>query len=435
MAAPSIPLSALSLPLVVFLPEFYSGPLGLSLSVVGTVFMLVRLADILFDPLFGGVMDRTRTRLGRFLPWMMFGAPIIMLGMTMLFTAEPGVGPLYLTVWLIVAYAGWSIVSLAQLALAANISPDYNERSRIFSWWQVAFMIGMILVMLLPKIVASMGATDAASGMRSMAWLVVILMPIMVGLTVLLVRERPTVSQPSHSGLRAYFGLLRLAVVRRLLLTELLLGLSSGTGSTLALFFYTRSKEIDRADVGMVFIAQFVVGTIAASFWSWLARRIGKHRALAVSAILYAVVQIGFYYAPAGNLAAVMLVSGGIGIVYAATAMLPRAMMADVADEERLNSGADRTGLLFALLIGVWKIGQALSVGLMFALLDMIGFDPAPKAVNSETALGGLTALFIGIPAVLSLAAAWAIYNYSLTPERHAQIRRLLAARDEAQES
>src|SRR3546814_9652140 len=118
------------------------------------------LLDIAFDPLIGGVMDRTRTRIGRYRPWLLAGAPMVMLAMGMLFMASPGVGPWHLAIWLVLAYAGWSILSLSQLALASNVSPDYNERSRIYGWWQVAFFLGMIGAMLLPKLVQMQGFTS-----------------------------------------------------------------------------------------------------------------------------------------------------------------------------------------------------------------------------------------------------------------------------------
>ena len=430
LAAPSIPLSALSLPLVVFLPEFYSGPLGLDLALVGTVFMIVRLADIAFDPVIGAVMDRLQTPIGRYRPWLLAGAPMVMLGMAMLFTAGRGVGPAYLATWLVVAYAGWSTLSLAQLALAANVSPDYHERSRIYGWWQIAFMIGMIMAMLLPKLVAGLGNSDPAAGMRAMAWLVVALTPLLVGFTVIVVRERPIVSSGSASGPREYLGLLRLSVVRRLLLAEALLGVAGGTGATLTVFFFTRVKLLARPDVGLVLIAQFVVSVFSTALWTWLAGRIGKHRALAVSSLLYAATLFGYFAVPAGSLAGAMLVSGVAGIAYSATALLPRAMMADVADEQRLATGANRTGLLFALLIGIWKIGQALSVGLTFVLLDAIGFRAAPGVASSQQAVAGLTMLYIGLPALLSAAAAIAILRYPLTAARHAEIRLALEIRD-----
>src|SRR5215210_16993 len=91
-AGPCLPLAAMGLPLVVYLPEYYSNALGLPLATVGAAFMGVRLLDIMFDPFIGGVMDRTRTRWGRFRPWLALGAPPLMLATYALFMAAHGVG-------------------------------------------------------------------------------------------------------------------------------------------------------------------------------------------------------------------------------------------------------------------------------------------------------------------------------------------------------
>jgi len=423
LSGPSIPLSALSLPMVAFLPEYYSGELGLDLALVGTVFMVVRLLDIFFDPLLGGIMDRTHTAMGRYRPWLLVAVPMIMLAMAMLFMAKPGVGALHLTIWLVVAYAGWSVLALAQLALAANVSPDYHERSRIYGWWQVAFFIGMIGAMLVPKIASIYGLSSPAAGMQAMAWLVIVLTPMMVIFAVATVRERPIDASRKGGGLREYFGLMRHPAVRRLLACEGLMGLASGATSTLALFFFTRLLSLGRADVGLLLIGHFLVGLVFTPVWSWLANRIGKHRALAVATIAYASVQSLFLFVPAHNLLAALAIQSLAGLSYGATSALPRAMTADVADEQRLETGQERTGLLYALLIGVWKIGQALSVGIMFYVLAWIGFDPAPGAANPESALDGLLVLYVGLPILLSLVAAWVAFRYPLTAEKHAAIR------------
>lgn len=423
LSGPSIPLSALSLPMVAFLPEYYSGELGLDLALVGTVFMVVRLLDIALDPLLGGIMDRTHTAMGRYRPWLLIAAPMIMLGMGMLFMARPGVGALHLTIWLVVAYAGWSVLALSQLALAANVSPDYHERSRIYGWWQAAFFIGMITAMLMPKIAAIYGYASPAAGMRAMAWLVIALTPIMVILTVAIVRERPIDITRKGGGLREYFGLMRHPAVQRLLACEGLMGLASGATSTLAVFFFTRRLGLGRADVGLLLIGHFLVGLAFTPIWSWLANRIGKHRALGVATLVYACIQALFLFVPANHLLIALVVQSMAGLSYGATSALPRAMTADVADEQRLATGQERTGLLYALLIGVWKIGQALSVGIMFYVLAWIGFDPAPTAANPASALNGLTVLYVGLPILLSLMATWVAFRYPLTAAKHAVIR------------
>ncbi|PKP93885.1 MFS transporter [Sphingomonas koreensis] len=423
LAGPSIPLAALSLPLVVYLPAYYSGTLGLDLAMVGTVFMVVRLLDIGFDPFIGGVMDRMKTRFGRYRPWLAIAAPIIMLSMGMLFMARPGVGPLYLTGWLLMAYAGWSIMTLAQLALAANVSPDYHERSRIYGWWQIAFSIGMIGAMLMPKLVGMAGITGQAASMAAMAWLVIVLAPVMVSITLALVRERPVVAERQGGGLRDYFEMMRNRTVQRLLACEALLGITGGATSTLALFYFTRTKGLDAADLGLLFIVHAIAGMALTPLWSRLAIAIGKHHALAVAALVYAAGQVAIWAVPAGQLVLLLLAQGIVGIAYGGSSLLPRAMIADVSDKERLRTRQERTGLLYALLIGVWKIGQAVSVGLMFWALSLFAFNPAPGATNAASAMMGLQILYIGLPILLCCAAAWVAFRYPLTAARHAEIR------------
>lgn len=432
LSGPSIALSALSLPLVVYLPSYYSGSLNLDLGVVGAVFMIVRIIDIAFDPLIGGWMDRTRTPIGRYKPWLAAGAPMIMAGMLMLFTATPGVGPLYLAAWLLVAYGGWSVLGLAQLALAANASPDYHERSRIYSWWQFAFMLGMVAAMLIPKLLVLIGRPGQAAAMSTMAWFVVVVTPLVTAFAFFAVPERIDAQRSHGGGIGAYLRLARRADVRIVLLGELLLGLGAGTTTTLAVFFFALAKGIAPADIGLILIGQFVVALLVTPLWTRLAGRLGKHRALALAAVGSGTMQIPLYLMPGGSLVIATAVFSLVGLFYGAIAMLPRAMIADCADANRLDTGHDGTGLLFALLIGVWKIGQALSVGLLFTILDWIGFKPALDAENTAGALGRLQLLYCFVPLVLSLAAALLLLRYPLTGARHAQIREALARRTAA---
>jgi Na+/melibiose symporter-like transporter len=413
---------------VVYLPSYYSGSLHLDLGVVGAIFMIVRIIDIGFDPVLGGWMDRTRTRFGRYRPWMTVGAPMIMAGMLMLFTASPGVGPVHLAVWLLVAYGGWSVLGLAQLALAANASPDYQERSRIYAWWQFAFMLGMVAAMLIPKILALLGRPGQAEAMNMMAWFVVVATPLMTGLTLAIVPERNEARASHGGGIGAYLRLAKRADVRIVLLGELLLGLAAGTTTTLAVFFFSLAKGIAAADVGVILIGQFAVALIVTPVWTRLAGRLGKHRALALAATGSGLMQIPLYLMPGGSLIVAVGVFSLVGLFYGAIAMLPRAMIADCSDANRLDSGEDSTGLLFALLVGVWKIGQAFSVGLLFSILEWVDFKPALDAQNTAEALGRLELLYCFIPLVLSALAALLLLRYPLTGTRHAEILEALGS-------
>jgi GPH family glycoside/pentoside/hexuronide:cation symporter len=73
------------------------------------------------------------------------------------------------------------------------------------------------------------------------------------------------------------------------------------------------------------------------------------------------------------------------GLPYSAAPLLVRSMMADIGDEERLASGVDRTGLLYAIVNGTVKLGYALAIG-VFLLLSWLGFDPKVPSAQGDTA-------------------------------------------------
>jgi Na+/melibiose symporter-like transporter len=427
-AAPCLPLAAVGLPLVVYLPEFYVSELGLSLGAVGAAFLIVRLIDIMFDPFIGGLMDRTRTQWGRFRPWLVMGGPLVMAGAFALFMAKPGIGPVYLWFWLIVVYAGYSMMVVSHTAWGAVLTTDYRERSRVYGWWQSGNVVGMILVLTLPPIITLAFKGDHAAGIRSMGWFVVLLIPFTVLLATRSVGEPVAPIVRHASGLPQYFALLKRGSVQKLLIADLLMGLAPGIAGALFFFFFERIKHFDKTQAGLLLLIYFVAALAGAPLWPILAKRIGKHQALAVASVLYAGVQICAVLTPAGNSWAGMAILILAGIPYAAAPLLVRAMMADIGDEERLASGADRTGLLYAIVNGTVKLGHAFAIG-AFPLLALFGFDPKSPTATGETAL---IALYAIVPAAMGLVVAAVMLRYPLDATRVAEIQRQLAARDAA---
>ena len=426
-ASPCLPFAGLGLPLIVYLPAFYATDLGLSLTAVGYAFMLVRVLDIGFDPFIGGVMDATRFRHGRFRLWLVLSVPLLCLSSWMLFMAKPGVGVGYLLVWLLVVYAGTSISTLAQIAWGAVLSPDYDQRSRIYAWWQAGNVVGMILVLTLPALLPRFGFTAHAAGVAAMGWFVVILAPVTVAIAVLSVPEPERAATPRRASLGAYFALMRRPSVIRLLAADFLIGAGPAITGALFFFFFEQAKGFTRASASLLLLLYFLGGLAGAPLWAWLAVRLGKHRALALSAGLYAAVTFAVLAIPRGEMVTAGALMFLIGVPYAAGPFLLRAMMADVGDEVRLDTSIDRTGLLYALLSGTVKIGSAVAVGVAFPVLQLVGFDP--KASDAE-GLVGLQGLFVGLPALLSLIAGALVFGFPITPARHAEIRRRLDLRD-----
>jgi GPH family glycoside/pentoside/hexuronide:cation symporter len=414
-AGPCVPLAALGLPLVVYLPEYYANELGLGLGVVGVIFTWVRLADVGLDPLLGALMDRTNTRFGRFKPWLLLGGPLLFASAWMLFFATKGVGPARLWIWLPVAYAAFSICVLAQTAWGSLLSSDYNQRSRVYGWWQGANVVGILLAL------RDLLGEGRAASVKAMGLFIVVTTPIFIGLALWKAPEPRAPTNLHGATLKDYGVLFANGSVRRILGIDALIGISAGVTGALFFFFFERVKGFSDMQTGLLILAYFISALGFAGLWAKLAKTLQKHGAVALASALCAIFQGGIVFIPDGNFPIALVAVILAGLPYSACALILRAMTADAGDEIRLQTGVDRTGLLYALLAGTSKLGYAVSVGATFPILAAAGFS-ATGAGDPSQGLGMLTALYGFGPFVLAALAIPLALGYRLDAQRHAQI-------------
>jgi len=427
---PGLPVAALGLPLVVYLPPYYAGTLGLPLATVGFIFAFVRIVDIPLDPLLGALMDNTRSRFGQFRPWMLAGALFLMAGAWLLFMAQPGVTALATFTALFILYIGFSCMNLSQVAWGSRLSGDYGERARIFGVWTAFNVFGTLTVLFIPPVIGWI-TPDApeSAGVQAMGWFIILLAPLSVVAAALIVPEGEAPigdHRVRFADVRAVLADRRMA---RLLAVDLMIAIAPGVTGALFIFFFTAVLDFPLATASALLLGYFIAGLVAAPLWIRLATVWGKHKATALAATWFGVAQIGILVVPLGNVQVAAVAMVVAGIPFAAPAFLLRAMMADLNDAQSLDRqdnnvpGADTTGLNFAILTATAKLGYAIPVGLAYPLLGLIGFDPTPGAENSESALTGLRWIFAVPPLLLGLSAAAVIWGWPITAQVHAGIR------------
>lgn len=424
-AGPGLPIGAVGLPMIVYLPPYYAGALGLDLAAVGLVFFLVRALDLPLDPLLGHMMDRTRGRFGRYRPWLLAGGLTLAAGVWLVFMARPGISAFAAFAFLMILYLGYSLTAVAQLGWGATLSDDYHQRSRIFSWWMAAQVLGMILVLLLPPLVGG----GAAGGIHAMGWFVIVLAPLTVLAMALWVPERDRAGERPHATRAELKALARNPLLLRLVLLDVLTSVAPGITGAMFLFYFEHRLGFDAREASLLLLVYFVAGFAAAPLWIALARRIGKHRALTAAGLSYACFHFILSLLPPAGYWVALPAMAIAGLPYIAAPSLLRAMLNDAADVDRLETGLDRNALLQALLTSTQKISYALPVALIYPVLSLIGFNPKPGAANTENAIWGMTLLFVVSPLVLMLAAAWVASRWPLDREAHASVQETLAAR------
>jgi Na+/melibiose symporter-like transporter len=230
-----------------------------------------------------------------------------------------------------------------------------------------------------------------------------------IGLAMFAVPEPVNTGAAPHGGPRAYLALFKNKAVRKLLWADLLLGVAPGITGSLLFFFFGQIKGYGHTEASLFMLLYFIAGLVGAPFWAWLATKIGKDKALAVASLVFAAFYIGATLVPGGNFALTAAAMFIAGLPYAAGLFLLRAMMADVGDEVRLETGVDRTGLMFSILSATTKIGHVVAL-IPYLVLQGVGFQAVPPVGgNSETSLLTLQILFILVPGLLLAAAAYFI--------------------------
>ena len=420
---PGLPLAALLLPLYVTLPAFYAVDLGLGFSIVGLVLLLARLWDMVTDPLIGSLSDRLSTRYGRRRPWLVAGAPPVMVSAGFLFLPVSEAGWLWLLVWTMALYLGATMILLPYSAWGAELSPDYDERSRIAGWREGLVVLGTLLAAGLPALVGA----DRSASLEVIAWSLWIVLPACLLIAIRFVPERPPppkVQLHWRQGLRVLW---RNGPFRRLIAAYFINGIANGLPATLFLLYVERVLE--KPDwSGLLLFVYFLCGVAAIPVWLRLSQRWGKHRTW-VAAMLWAALVFAFVpLLGPGDHVWFLVICVVTGVCLGADLTLPASMQADVIDLDSLRSRRNRAGLYFGLWGLATKLALALAVGIAFPLLDLAGLETDGEG-STAFGLFALAGLYSLLPAAIKLGAVALVVGYPITAARQRRIRRLIDAR------
>jgi Na+/melibiose symporter-like transporter len=320
-------------------------------------------------------------------------------------------------------YVGWTFATISILAWSAELATDYDARTRVQGAYQAALMVGLIAVLVIPAVYELSGTAALREKMRGVGWFIVVLLPVTFVAALAWVPETK-VTERAHLHWRDLVGaIVGSRPLRRLLLADLLVGLSSGVSGSLIVFVARDAFALgDRS--GVLMLAYFVTGCVAIPLWIWFSRRAEKHTAL-IWAQLYSVALLPvFFVTPVGNFWAALVIIALFGLPYASHRFLMKAMMADITDDDQVRTGRMQAGVYFGLLAMTEKIGLALAVGVTYPLLAWVGFRTGVR--NDQAALDGLVLLFVLLPAALHVLAALALWRFPLgRAAQHALRRRI----------
>ena len=423
----AIPLAALGLPLVVYLPPFYAGPVGLGVGTVGIIFMIARFWDIFTDPIMGMIVDRYPSRWGKRKHWIAIGVPVLLIVSWYIFFPGDNQPPIYLGFWLFILYLAFTFVGLTQQAWGVDISKSYNDRSKVYGWREMGSIFGMMSVLALPAILESSGAnfTEMVGGM---GYFFIFALPITALFGLLIIPDDKKSEGTSFPKILDIPLLLKdnRPLQRTLGIEFLCSSASSISGAT---YIYLARYVFDMGDISSrILFLYFLAGLLIMPLWMKLSYFIGKSKTLLVSTLLCSLTLSAYIFIDTIDALPILIVLTILyGIGYGAPFTLTRALMADIVDADELRSKKKRPGLFYSILTTFSKIGAAIAVGAVYSYLDWSGFKPGEVA--SDEVKGIILFVFAVLPMFLYFCASLLCIGYELTSEKHEKIQKELEAR------
>jgi Na+/melibiose symporter-like transporter len=422
----NLPLSMLMSPTAAVLPNFYLEHSAVTIAGLATATFVARLFDGLTDPLIGYLSDRSGTRK----PWMLAGAALIGASAWYLYSPGPDAGSGYLLTWYLVVTLGWTLVEIPHTAMAAGLSRDYHERSRVALWRQLLGFAGGVSFMAAPLLLGSDDTEFSPPVMRAIGLFIAVCMPLAVGLMCLTVPEpalRATTRTVRPSDL--YRALRDTPPLRYFLVTQVLFGLA--TGAVSSLFVIYASRFLGLADkVPHIALPMTLAMALGMPLWLQVMKRVEKHRAWAVAAggMVLSLLAVPALAPGPESLRRMTVIMTAFGFFLGLSSIALPSLLADVVDYDVWRNRQERAAIFFSFQSLVTKLNQGIGGAIALAIPSFFGFTSGREALTPEAVLG-LKLAFVAWPCALLAPMLVLAWRYPLDRRAHGTLAARLLQR------
>lgn len=414
-----------------YLVFYGTAVLGIPAGWIGLAVSLGVVWDAVSDPLMGYISDHTRSNIfGRRHGYLLIGMLGIAISNVLLWTI-PAAYPVGQKIGLIFVYVMLmktflTIYSTPYTALGAELSSDYNERTRIQAAKTIFFLMGILLAVSFCLLVFFRATPEYPIGQLNPQGYAMMAYFASAGMLisgiVAFMSTKPFISSlnlqivKSHTGLiRSLGNILKNPNYRAVFLGYLFTNTASGIIGTIGLHVFTYSYGLNSGQIAAIMGTQVAVSILSQGAWTAISERIDKKPSIILgvsTTIIGCIIVLGLTMMRSfiGSFFPFLiffsvLVGFGMGGLFS----IPLSMIADVTDQEALLRGERSEGISFGGLTLGYKLSQSIAIFLLGWLLQWIKFDPS-LAVQSDftvTMLG----LMLPLGGLISFIAAFFAYN------------------------
>lgn len=409
-----------------YLLFFYTDIFKLNLAAIGTLFFVARIWDAINDPIMGYIADKTRSKWGRFRPYLLYG-PIFLSIFTVLCFFAPEINEgsklIYAYFTYILLGMSYTIVNMPYGALAASMTQNSDERSSLAAFRVFFAVIGTIIVSsaTLPLV---QKFNDISGGSNGYFWTALIYAALMVPLYVIVFKKTNEVVKPSPRK--------KIPIKRTILVIAgnkplLLIMISTLLASTClfirqSMLIYYFAYVVNNADMTALFLTlmalMMIVGIVLAAP---ISKKLGDKRATMLIGILVSgATCIGMYFTGPENISFLYawIIIGSIftGMTYVMT----WSMVADTIEYGEWKTGLRADGVIYSTASFIQKLATALAGWGGALILSVTGY--IPEVTQNAAVVSGINLSMTLIPGIALAVSAIPLFFYKLNRERYNRI-------------
>ena len=407
-----------------FLTNYLNVPVGIA----GLLTTSVLIFDIITDPIVGYLSDRTHSRWGRRVPWMVIGALILSGGIIGLFGVPQSLSLSGTIIWVggffALATVGFTMVAIPYGATAGEMTQDPKERSTMMGFRMAFASVGILLGgAVIPQLA---GGTRDGHFIAAIYVAPIIILSIWGSLWS--TRTAPRILSPSARGfmstwllvfknkpfviLVCLYGIMTLAIA---LITA---GLPF---AAIYLIFDSGNSLLSPASSALgilsLLFACFVFGSILSqAFWVWMSARLGKVSALIFGLVIYIILLIAiFVNLPSVDIMLMAILFVVAGMTNGAYQQIPWAIYPDLMDITRSESGDAIEGAFSAIWLFGQKVANAIAPLILSLILALFGWRESGEGFTDQVpeALRALQNSITILPAFILALAILGLFYFS----------------------
>ncbi|GIR43417.1 MAG: sugar transporter [Paracoccaceae bacterium] len=407
-----------------FLTNYLNVPVGIA----GLLTTSVLIFDIITDPIVGYLSDRTHSRWGRRVPWMVIGALILSGGIIGLFGVPQSLSLSGTIIWVggffALATVGFTMVAIPYGATAGEMTQDPKERSTMMGFRMAFASVGILLGgAVIPQLA---GGTRDGHFIAAIYVAPIIILSIWGSLWS--TRTAPRILSPSARGfmstwllvfknkpfviLVCLYGIMTLAIA---LITA---GLPF---AAIYLIFDSGNSLLSPASSALgilsLLFACFVFGSILSqAFWVWMSARLGKVSALIFGLVIYIILLIAIFVSlPSVDIMLIAILFVVAGMTNGAYQQIPWAIYPDLMDITRSESGDAIEGAFSAIWLFGQKVANAIAPLILSLILALFGWRESGEGFTDQVpeALRALQNSITILPAFILALAILGLFYFS----------------------